>query len=77
MSSSGRPRSVLRSAALWKAVGLAGLVGVTATGVLAVRDERQRRAYSPDQIRERLHARLAALDEAPAQPAPDGPTPSS
>ncbi|QFU86805.1 hypothetical protein [Amycolatopsis sp. YIM 10] len=42
----------------WKTVGLAGLVGVTATGVLIARQERRRRAYTPDEIRERLHARL-------------------
>ncbi|MGC7102866.1 hypothetical protein ACPZ19_50080 [Amycolatopsis lurida] len=44
----------------WKTVGLAGLVGVTATGVLIAREERRRRAYTPDEIRERLHARLTA-----------------
>ncbi|AXB44749.1 hypothetical protein [Amycolatopsis albispora] len=44
----------------WKTVGLAGLVGVTATGVVIARQERRRRACTPDEIRERLHARLAA-----------------
>ncbi|MEV4049766.1 hypothetical protein AB0J55_01160 [Amycolatopsis sp. NPDC049688] len=43
----------------WKTVGLAGLVGVAATGVVIAREERRRRAYTPDEIRERLHARLA------------------
>jgi len=42
----------------WKTVGLAGLVGVAATGVVVARQERRRRAYTPDEIRERLHARL-------------------
>lgn len=44
----------------WKTVGLAGLVGVAATGVVIARAERRRRAYTPDEIRERLHARLDA-----------------
>ncbi|HKN53894.1 MAG TPA: hypothetical protein VJX66_15430 [Amycolatopsis sp.] len=43
----------------WKTVGLAGLVGVAATGVVIARAERRRRAYTPDEVRERLHARLA------------------
>jgi hypothetical protein len=43
----------------WKVVGLAGVVGVVATGVVVARAERRRRAYTPDEIRARLHARLA------------------
>ena len=43
----------------WKIVGLAGLAGVAATGVAIARAERRRRAYTPDEIRERLHARAA------------------
>ncbi|MBL1079632.1 hypothetical protein JK358_35030 [Nocardia sp. 2] len=50
----------------WKVLGLAGAAGVAATGVVIVRSERKRRAYTPDQVRDRLHARL---DE---QPAPTG-----
>lgn len=41
----------------WKWLGLAGAVGVAATGVVVARDERRRRSYTPDQVRERLHAR--------------------
>ena len=41
----------------WKVVGLAGLAGVAATGVKVSRDERQRKAYSPDEVRSRLHER--------------------
>jgi len=41
----------------WKVVGLAGLAGVPATGVKVSRDERQRKAYSPDEVRSRLHER--------------------
>lgn len=48
----------------WKVLGLAGLAGVAATGVVIVRAERRRRAYTPDEIRERLHARYAEMGEA-------------
>ncbi|MGW6693992.1 hypothetical protein ACWF62_09465 [Rhodococcus sp. NPDC054953] len=44
---------------LWKLVGLAGVVGVAATGALTVRAERKRRAYTPDEVRARLHTRFA------------------
>jgi hypothetical protein len=43
----------------WKVVGLAGLAGVAATGVVIARAERKRRAYTPDEVRERLHRRLS------------------
>lgn len=43
----------------WKWVGLAGLAGVAATGAVVARDERNRRAYTPEQIRDRLHERAA------------------
>ncbi len=44
----------------WKWVGLAGLAGVAATGAVVARDERARNAYSPDEVRARLHDRAAA-----------------
>jgi hypothetical protein len=47
----------------WKILGLAGFAGVAATGVVVVRAERRRRAYTPDEIRARLHERLAAADD--------------
>jgi hypothetical protein len=53
----------------WKLLGLAGLAGVAATGAVLARNERQRRAYSPDDVRARLHERHAGLAEAP-EPAP-------
>jgi hypothetical protein len=34
-------------------------VGVAATGVVIARAERRRRAYTPEQVRERLRTRLA------------------
>ena len=43
-----------------KFVGLAGAVGVAATGVMVVRDERKRRAYTPEEVREQLHVRYTA-----------------
>jgi hypothetical protein len=43
----------------WKVLGVAGVAGVAATGVLIARNERQRRHYTPVEIRDRLHARLA------------------
>jgi len=55
----------------WKILGLAGFVGVAATGVVVARSERRRRAYTPDEIRERLHARLAEAEApGPQPPAP-------
>jgi hypothetical protein len=57
---------------LWKLLGLAGLTGVAATGVVLARNERQRRAYTPDDVRARLHERAAAVAEAP-EPAPATP----
>jgi hypothetical protein len=43
----------------WKLAGIAGVVGVAATGALVARSERQRRAYTPDEVRDRLHERYA------------------
>ncbi|WP_129976642.1 hypothetical protein [Rhodococcus sp. Q1] len=70
----------LRGGKWWKLVGLAGLVGVAATGAVAARNERQRRNYSPDEVRSVLHERyarsLAARDgstELPLAEVPLGP----
>jgi hypothetical protein len=49
----------------WKILGLAAFASVTASGIVIARDQRRRRAYTPEEIRARLHARLA---EAPATP---------
>jgi hypothetical protein len=46
----------------WKIAGLAGLAGVAATGAVLARSERKRRAYTPEEIRERLHTRVAEAD---------------
>jgi hypothetical protein len=45
-----------------KVLGVAGLVGVAATGVAVARSERRRRAYTPEDIRSRLHARHAEAE---------------
>lgn len=52
---------------IWKWLGLAGVAGVAATTVVVARQERQRRAYTPDQIRSRLHARLAEAQDGAQQ----------
>ena len=41
---------------------MAGVAGVVAGGALVVRDQRKRRAYTPDEIRSRLQQRLAESD---------------
>ena len=54
---------------IWKWIGLAGVAGVVAggalgaltvdlKGALVARDQRIRKAYTPDDIRARLHQRL-------------------
>jgi len=52
----------------YKVLGLAAFAGVAATGAVIVRDQRRRRAYTPDQVRDRLHARLAEAPEARQAP---------
>ena len=44
---------------IWKWVGLAGVAGVVAGGVLVARDQRIRNSYTPEDIRARLHQRHA------------------
>jgi hypothetical protein len=53
-----------------KLLGLAGLAGVAAGSAVLARNERQRRAYSPDDVRARLHERHAQLGAAP-EPEPE------
>jgi hypothetical protein len=43
----------------WKLIGVAGIAGVTATGVVVARKRRDHRDVDPDELRERLHRRLA------------------
>jgi hypothetical protein len=53
----------------WKLLGLAGLAGVAATGVVVARKRRAQREYPPDELRERLHRRLAEVSSDDPQPA--------
>ncbi|MET7948869.1 hypothetical protein [Micromonospora sp. NPDC005324] len=48
----------------WKVLGLAGLAGVAASGVVIARAERRRRAYTPEEIRQRLLERHAQAGDA-------------
>lgn len=52
----------------WKVLGLAGFVGVAATGAVIVKSERRRRAYTPDEVRSRLHTRYKDATAGPAEP---------
>ena len=45
----------------WKIIGLAGLAGVAATGIVVARRRRAQRDYDPDELRARLHQRLAEV----------------
>ena len=59
-----RTRSLPRPSAgtWWKLLGAAGVAGLVATGALTVRQERRRAAYTPDEIRDRLHQRHAEAE---------------
>ena len=51
---------------MWKWIGLASVAGVVAGGALVARDQRIRKAYTPEDIRSRLHQRLSEVDAANA-----------
>jgi hypothetical protein len=59
----------------WKLIGLAGVAGVAATGVLVVRRRSAREDLDPDELRERLHQRLAAVPPATGAPQSSGEPP--
>ena len=52
------------SARVWKVLGLAGLAGVTATGVIIARNHRQRTQRTPEEIHARLRERVKAAQKA-------------
>jgi hypothetical protein len=57
----------------WKLLGVAGFAGVAATSVIVARKRRAHVALQPDELRERLRARLAEvprLDEDPPSGSP-------
>jgi hypothetical protein len=51
-----------------KVLGVVAFAGVAATGAVIIRDQRRRRAYTPEQVRDRLHARLAESAQEPGKP---------
>jgi hypothetical protein len=55
---------------------VAAFAGVAATGAVIIRDQRRRRGYTPDQVRDRLHARLAQSAEAAGEPPVPGMCPA-
>lgn len=54
---------------VWRVLGIAGVAGVTATGVIIARDQRQRAQLTPDEVRTRLHERLESLETVAGSPA--------
>ncbi|RKS09115.1 hypothetical protein DFP74_4844 [Nocardiopsis sp. Huas11] len=59
----------------WKVLGVAAFAGVAASGVAIARAERKRRAYTPDQVRDRLRERVAQASAAAEGTEPPGPVP--
>ncbi|ROR92635.1 hypothetical protein [Nocardioides aurantiacus] len=57
----------------WKLLGLAGVGGVAATGAIIARDQRQRAQLSPDDVRSRLHERLAEAQASEGGSSADAP----
>ena len=47
---------------LWRLLGVAGLAGVAATGVILARDQRKRAQLTPEEVRARLQERLKEGD---------------
>jgi len=52
----------------WKLLGVAGVAGVAATGVVVARRRRAHEDLDPDELRDRLHQRMAEAGEAPEPP---------
>jgi hypothetical protein len=57
----------------WKLIGVAGLAGVAATGAVLARRRRTQREYDADELRARLHRRLAEVSPEPRAAAERGP----
>jgi hypothetical protein len=51
----------------WKILGLAGVAGVAAGSVAIAREQRKRKAYSPDEIRSRLRERVDGTQASPPE----------
>jgi hypothetical protein len=56
--------------ARWKLLGLAGMAGVAATGAIAARNRRPQSDYTPDELRDRLRARLEQVQAGDEHAAP-------
>ena len=67
----------MRRANVLKLLGLAGLAGVAAGGAVLARSERQRRAYTADDVRARLRERHAEVETAPGLGNAPEPEPAS
>ncbi|MEA2194444.1 MAG: hypothetical protein QOG42_878 [Solirubrobacteraceae bacterium] len=61
----------------WKLLGLAGVAGVAATGVIVARKRRAHADLEPDELRERLRARLAEVPVLDGGPGSGPPAPSA
>jgi hypothetical protein len=48
----------------WKIIGVAGLAGVAASGVVIARRRRAHQELDPEELRDRLHRRLAEVRDA-------------
>jgi hypothetical protein len=59
----------------WKLVGLAGIAGVAATGAVVARKRRAQQEYDPDELRDRLHRRLADVEGGDERAGNGGPPP--
>jgi hypothetical protein len=55
----------------WKLLGLAGVAGVAATGAVVAAKRRDQVEYSPEELREKLHARMSQNGDGPAAEAGD------
>jgi hypothetical protein len=56
--------------ARWKLLGLAGAAGVAATGVVVARNRRPQSDLPPDELRDRLRARLQQVEAGNEDAAP-------
>lgn len=54
----------------WKLLGVAGMAGVAATGVVVARRRRAQHEYDPAELREKLHRRLAEAETERVDPPP-------
>jgi hypothetical protein len=48
--------------ARWKLLGLAGVAGVAATGVVVARQKRETEEYTPEELRDKLRDRMQAAE---------------